>query len=554
MHIEYLPDQSWKDRKGAVFFETTLTAERIEATKASGFWPDQPIRESLLAGEPGKTAIVDPRRQLSYEALLEEAEALACGLLELGVRPRDVVQVQLPNWVEFVVAMVALERIGAVINPVGPIFRRNEVLVMSGLARPKAVITTSDFRSFDYAAMHVDIREQLDFIDHIIVVGEERADTRSWDNVVELGRDSGIGGDTLDLLTPGCDEVIEIIFTSGTTGQPKGVLHTINTLTEGVNAVLPNFSHGSDEVVHMGSTFAHQTGFLFGARLPLVVGGTGVYQDIWDAAVFADLIETMGVTASCGATPFLADLLAVPGLDDRDLSSFTTFGCFGAAIPLPLLEDAAERLPCAVMPGWGMSEISLMTTTKLSDPIEKLSGTDGAPLAGNEIRVVDEDGEPVEPGVVGDLEARGTFEFVGYLQGRAFTESFYSDDGWFDTGDRAVLDDDGYVRIAGRTKDLVIRGGENVPVKQVEDVLLRHPAVAGVAIVAKPHERLGEIGAAFVIRAEGGDGPTLSDLTAHLEDQDVTRQFWPEELHLVDEFPLTASGKIQKFRLRDMLG
>jgi cyclohexanecarboxylate-CoA ligase len=240
--------------------------------------------------------------------------------------------------------------------------------------------------------MHKEIRGELDFIDEIVVVGDRQADTNGWDEVVELGRQSGIEETTLDLLTSDCNEVSEIIFTSGTTGQPKGVLHTINTLAAGVQGILPNFTKGSEEVVHMGSTFAHQTGFLFGARLPLMVCGTGVYQDVWDPVVFADLIESRGITASAGAAPFLADLLGVPGLEDRNLSSFTMFGCFGSAIPLPLLEDAAERLPCAVMPGWGMSEISLMTTTTLTDSIDKISGTDGAPLKGNKIRVVDESG------------------------------------------------------------------------------------------------------------------------------------------------------------------
>jgi len=205
------------------------------------------------------------------------------------------------------------------------------------------------------------------------------------------------------------------------------------------------------------------------------------------------------------------------------------------------------------MPGWGMSEVSLVTTTKPTDPIEKLSGTDGAPLAGNEVRVVDENDDLVPPGTVGDLQVRGIFEFVGYLQGREFTESFYRDGGWFDTGDRATLDSDGYVRIAGRTKDLVIRGGENVPVREVEDVLLRHPAVAGVAIVAKPDERLGEVSCAFVMTAADTGPPSLADLVAVLKDEGVTPQYWPEDLRIVDEFPMTASGKVQKFRLREML-
>lgn len=536
-----------------MFFETTLTSERIAAEKRSGAWTDQRLSDVVHLPQPDKLAVLDSRRKLTYGQLVEESEALARGLLDLGVRPRDVVQVQLPNWVEFVVAMIAIERIGAVINPVGPIFRRNEVLVMSSLSRPKAVITAHEFRGFDYASMHLDLREELDFVEELIVVGGDVPDTVSWERAIDLGRSSSIDERTLDLLAPGCDEVIEIIFTSGTTGQPKGVLHTINTLTAGVDGFLPNFTRGADEVVHMGSTFGHQTGFLFGARLPLIVGGTGVFQDIWDPSVFADLIETTKITASCGAAPFLADLLTVPDLETRDLSSFTTFGCFGSAIPLPLLEDAASRLPCAVMPGWGMSEISLMTTTQRADPIEKLSSTDGAPMEGNEIRVVDSDRAIAPVGVVGDLQARGSFEFVGYLQGRDFTEQFYTDDGWFETGDRALLDADGYVRIAGRTKDLVIRGGENIPVKEVEDALLRHPQVAAVAVVAKLHDRLGEVGCAFVIPVTTAELPTLQDLTSHLDEQGMTRQYWPEDLRIVEVFPMTASGKVQKFRLREAL-
>lgn len=535
-----------------MFFETTLTTTRIAAGKKGGLWPDRSLRDALLDADPAKVALIDGRRRMTYTDLLEEADILACGLLSRGVRPRDVVQVQLPNWVEFVVAMVAIERIGGVINPVAPIFRRNEVMAMSELAQPRAIICAETFRGFDYPAMHSEIREHLSFVEEIIVVGNPSADTMSWETLLAEGQKNRLGSDLLDLLAPGHNEVIEIIFTSGTTGQPKGVLHTGNTLSAGLSGIMPNLKHGTDEVIHMASTFAHQTGFLFGARLPLAVGGTGIYQDVWDAAAFAELIAAERITTSAGAAPFLADLLGVPDLDTKDLSSFTTFGCFGSAIPLSLLEDAANRLPCAVMPGWGMSEISLMTTTNWEDPIEKRGLTDGSPLDGNEIRVVDEQGHPAPAGEEGDLQARGVFEFVGYLQGRAFTETFY-DDGWFQTGDRATIDEDGYVRITGRSKDLVIRGGENVPVKEIEDILIRHPAVAGVAIVAKPHDRLGEVGCAFVRPAEDGGAPSLSELTSYLEEHSVTRQFWPEQLEIVDDFPMTPSGKVQKFRLRQFL-
>ena len=536
-----------------MFFETTLTRQRIESTKRKGYWPDRSLRDSVLVADQAKTALIDDRKQLTYGELTDQAEALAFGLLAIGVRPRDVVQVQLPNWVEFIVATLALERIGAVINPVAPIFRHHEVTIMNGLAKPKVIICAREFRSFDYATMHVEIREELAFVEEIVVVGKPIPDTRSWDEVLELGRSTSLCTEALDLLTPGPDDVIEVIFTSGTTGQPKGVLHTTNTLAAGLSGILPNLHHGSGEVVHMASTFGHQTGFLFGARLPLVVGGTGIYQDIWDPGAFVGLIAEHGITASAGAAPFLADLLAVPGLDEADLSTFTTFGCFGSAIPHSLLEEAGQRLPCAVMPGWGMSEISLMTTTAESDSLDKRALTDGAPIEGNEIRVVSDDGKPLDAGIEGDLQARGVLEFVGYLQGRDFSEGFYTDDGWFDTGDRAVIDADGYVRITGRSKDLIIRGGENVPAKEIEDILLRHPSVAAVAVVAMPHERLGEVGCAFVVAAAGDDAPTLSDLTDLLEKQKVTRQFWPEAMRVVEEFPMTASGKVQKYMLRSSL-
>ncbi len=273
---------------------------------------------------------------------------------------------------------------------------------------------------------------------------------------------------------------------------------------------------------------------------------------MWDPTEFAGLLSEYRIEASMGATPFLADLLAVDGLDQRDLSSFTVFVCAGATIPLPVLEEARDRLPCTVMPGWGMTETALSTTGRRDDPFEKRA-TDGTALPGNEVRVVGEDGAPVAPGVEGDLQFRGALTFIGYLQGRDLTESGFAEDGWFDTGDRAVQDADGYIKISGRTKDIIIRGGENVPVKEIEDVVLRHPTVTGVALIAKPHDRLGEVGCAVVTLLEGASGLDLGQLTGFLDDQGVTKQFWPEDLIVVDDFPMTPSGKVQKYQLRQQV-
>ncbi|MED6303801.1 MAG: AMP-binding protein, partial [Actinomycetota bacterium] len=228
-----------------------------------------------------------------------------------------------------------------------------------------------------------------------------------------------------------------------------------------------------------------------------------------------------------------------------DLSSWKVFVCAGAAVPEPVLERAEATLPCVVLPGWGMTECALLTVGRPSDSLT-LRLTDGCPLPGNQVRVIDEGGEPVV-GVEGDLQCSGSELFVGYMQGRDVTEASWEGP-WFDTGDRAVINDAGYIRITGRSKDIIIRGGENVPVKEIEDLLLRHPLVSGVAIVGKPDARLGEIGCVFVMPS--GEAPTLADLTEFLDTHSVTRQFWPEHLVIIEDFPMTPSGKVQKYKLR----
>ena len=345
------------------------------------------------------------------------------------------------------------------------------------------------------------------------------------------------------------------MFTSGTTGQPKGVMHTQNTLNAAVDcfvdAVCDGVSSpggtadGPGYIFHMASTLAHQTGYLFGIRAPLTVGGHVVLQDVWDPSEFVDLIEQHQIQISMGATPFLADVLAVEAVESRDLSSWKRFVCAGAAVPEPILEDADARLPCVVLPGWGMTECGLLTVGRPSDSLA-MRLADGRALPGNKVRVVNESGEPII-GTEGDLQCQGSLLFAGYVQGRALTDSSW-DGTWFQTGDRAVMNDDESIRITGRTKDIIIRGGENIPVKEIEDLLLRHPQITGAAIVGKPDDRLGEIGCAFVLPS---DGPlTLEDLTSFLETQGMTRQFWPEALVIVDEFPMTPSGKVQKYKLR----
>lgn len=544
------------------FFETTLSQARIEAMRASGEWTDEHLIDRFTANvetRRDQPLVVDGRGTMTWGEAQAQVDDVAKGLLEIGVRPGQVVQLQLPNRREFLLSVLAIEKIGAVVNPVAPIFRSNEVTVMSGLSKPVAVITVEHYRGFGLAAMHRELQEQFPWVRHVVVVSADPgdngeatsaapADTMSWDELREAGKRSALSEEAIGLCRPSPNDVCEIMFTSGTTGQPKGVMHTQNTINVAADLWLARVAPDC-QVFHMGSTLAHQTGYLYGIRAPITAGGQVVYQEVWDPVEFAGLIESQRIEASMGATPFLADLLAVDGLDQRDLSSFKAFVCAGAAIPLPVLEEARDRLPCTVLPGWGMTETALSTTGGRDDQFEKLA-TDGLKLPGNEVRVVDDDGTPVPTGTEGDLQFRGSLTFIGYIQGRELSESCFRD-GWFDTGDRAIMDAEGYISISGRTKDIIIRGGENVPVKEVEDVILRHPQVMGVALIAQTHDRLGEVGCAVIMA--NGAAPTLSELTEFLDEQGVTKQFWPEALETVESFPMTPSGKIQKYQLRQQL-
>ncbi len=538
-----------------MLYETILTRDLADRYRAAGWWPDKLLNDYLdvaVARHPDKTALVDPHGRYTYAELRDLTDRCALALLDLGVRRGDTVTIQLPNWNEFVILTLALERIGAVINPVAPIFRQRELRAMLRLAQPVAAVMPASFRGWDYPAMYEELRADAPSLRAVVVVGGEApAGAIGWQQLLATGAALERHREMVGWLHPSPDEVSELIFTSGTTGEPKGVLHTANTLGATVEAAVQGQGFTGDDVIHMASTFGHQTGFLYGVRLPIHLGARAVYQDVWEPAAFVRLVDQERITFTMGATPFLADTLRAPNLAEHDIGSLRLFCCGGAPIPRPLAEEAGRRLPCRLAPLWGMTENGAVTITFPGEPPDRIVSTDGRPYPGMEVTVRDANGADLPPGQEGDLYARGPFTFAGYIQGRRFTEQYFTPDGWFSTGDRAVMDTDGYIRISGRTKDIIIRGGENVPVKEIEDVLMRHPKIRNVALVGAPDPRLGEIGCACVI-PEPGETLTMDDLRAFLAEQQVTPQFWPERLELMDEFPMTPSGKVQKFRLREL--
>jgi cyclohexanecarboxylate-CoA ligase len=441
----------------------------------------------------------------------------------------------------------ACSRIGAIVNPLIPIYREREVRFMVSLARSKVIVVPRTFRGYDHPAMIERLRPDWPDLEHVLVVGDA-----SWDDFVATPREQYPDAADLAALRPDPNDVTLLIFTSGTTGEPKGVMHTHNTMVAALDPLPERLGISSDGVIHMASTLAHLTGFLYGARLPVQLGATGVLQDVWDASRFVELVEQHGITYTSAATPFLHDLVNAPNLAEHDMTSLRRFCCMGAPIPRAIVREARAKLPgLVVLGGWGQTENALVTLGIPGDPDEKLIDTDGFPWPGMQIRVVDDDGAEVPPGTTGRLQVKGPFLFVGYAERLELSRESFDED-WFDTGDRASIDEDGYLTIAGRTKDVIIRGGENIPVAYVEDVLHEHPDVMAVAVVGVPDPRLQERACACLVLRPGAS-LTMDDLQRFFSEKGVAKPYWPERIQLYDELPRTASGKIQKFVLRDQL-
>lgn len=526
---------------------------------AAGHWRDITINDSLdeaVATNGDGLALAATQfdsgdvRSFTYNELNAMVNRVAVGLYRLGVRPSDVVAVQLPNWWEFTVTHLACARIGAVTNPLMHIFRERELDFMLNHGEAVAAIIPSTFRGHDFAAMYDDIRSKVPSLEHIIAIGDDGSSGfeallsgPTWEN--ETDAESILTGNR-----PSADDVTQLIYTSGTTGEPKGVMHSANTMYSNILPYAERLNLDSNDVVLMASPMAHQTGFMYGLMMPVVLGCPAVILDVWDAPTAISIVNNYGATFTMASTPFLADLTDTVATGGTGVPSLSTFLCAGAPIPGPLVERAQPTLGTTIVSAWGMSENGAVTTTMLDDDPSRAVETDGCPLPGVEVRIADDDGNTLPTGEIGRLLARACSNFGGYLKRPHLNAT--DADGWFDTGDLARVDDKGYIRITGRSKDVIIRGGENIPIVEIENLLYRHPSVAQVAIVAYPDERLGERACAVIV-AKPDTSIDFDGMIEFLTSERVAKNYLPERLEILDAMPTTPSGKIQKFKLRDMI-
>jgi cyclohexanecarboxylate-CoA ligase len=540
-------------------FDAVLIPTRRAQSVAQGFWPDRTINDELdacVAACPDKLALTavmaesGATTRFTYRELATMADRVAVGLAKLGVGHNDIVACQLPNWWQFTVVYLACSRIGAVMNPLMHIFRERELSFMLQHGEAKLLIVPRLFRGFDYEQMATALQPSLPDLKHIVVVNGNGANSfeallsgPAWEN-------DPAAQDILSRHRPGPDDVTQIIYTSGTTGEPKGVMHTANTVMANIIPYAQRLQLDAEDVVLMASPMAHQTGFMYGLIMPILLKASAVILDVWEPLNAIDLIRAEGCSFTMASTPFLTDLARHVAESGKTVPTLKTFLCAGAPIPGPLVEQARAVLGTKIVSAWGMTENGAVTLIQLDDPDERAFTTDGLPLPGVELRVVDFDGAILPPGQAGKLLVRSVSNFGGYLKRPQLNGT--DAEGWFDTGDLARLDAQGYVRITGRSKDVIIRGGENIPVVEIEALLYRHPAIALAAVVAYPDERLGERACAVVV-PKAGQTIDLPSIVDFMKSQKVAVQYIPERLIVRDAMPSTPSGKIQKFKLRDML-
>jgi cyclohexanecarboxylate-CoA ligase len=501
----------------------------------TGVWPDVTLGSHLddAAGDTASgLAVVDGATRLDYGELRARVGAVAAALADAGVQRGDVVTVELPNWWEALVAMHAILRIGAVVNPVVPIYRDREVGFILHQARPRVVIVPHRFRGFDYVEMLQRLSPEATTL---VVVRPEGPLPEGFSSFDEYVRHPGTVADS---ARP--DDICLLLYTSGTTADPKGVLHNHRTLGYENGSIVNLFGLGAGDTVFMPSPVTHITGFLYGLLMPPMLRVPSVLLDVWDPEVAAGLVEQETCRLSVGATPFLQ------GLTDAysSPSSLRTFLCGGADVPPELVRRARSVLGATVVRVYGSSEFPTFSCGGPTDDLSIAAETDGLPIGPVEGRLGDVDGAGV-----GELVVRGPDLFLGYLDG-SLNEDAFTTDGYFRTGDLATLGPRGAVTIMGRKKDVIIRNGENISAKEIEDLLYEHPAVREVAVVAMPDPVVGERACAFIVPVADTE-PTLAELCRFLDEQRIARQKLPERMIVLDELPKTASGKVQKFVLRD---
>ncbi|HAW1581683.1 TPA: medium-chain fatty-acid--CoA ligase [Escherichia coli] len=527
----------------------TFNEQRRAAYRQQGLWGDASLADywqQTARAMPDKIAVVDNHgASYTYSALDHAASCLANWMLAKGIESGDRIAFQLPGWCEFTVIYLACLKIGAVSVPLLPSWREAELVWVLNKCQAKMFFAPTLFKQTRPVDLILPLQNQLPQLQQIVGVDKLAPATSSLSLSQIIADNTSL---TTAITTHG-DELAAVLFTSGTEGLPKGVMLTHNNILASERAYCARLNLTWQDVFMMPAPLGHATGFLHGVTAPFLIGARSVLLDIFTPDACLTLLEQQRCTCMLGATPFVYDLLNVLEKQPADLSALRFFLCGGTTIPKKVARECQQR-GIKLLSVYGSTESSPHAVVNLDDPLSRFMHTDGYAAAGVEIKVVDDARKTLPPGCEGEEASRGPNVFMGYFDEPELTARALDEEGWYYSGDLCRMDEAGYIKITGRKKDIIVRGGENISSREVEDILLQHPKIHDACVVAMSDERLGERSCAYVVLKAPHHSLSLEEVVAFFSRKRVAKYKYPEHIVVIEKLPRTTSGKIQKFLLR----
>ncbi|EFC6976391.1 medium-chain fatty-acid--CoA ligase, partial [Escherichia coli] len=527
----------------------TFNEQRRAAYRQQGLWGDASLADywqQTARAMPDKIAVVDNHgASYTYSALDHAASCLANWMLAKGIESGDRIAFQLPGWCEFTVIYLACLKIGAVSVPLLPSWREAELVWVLNKCQAKMFFAPTLFKQTRPVDLILPLQNQLPQLQQIVGVDKLAPATSSLSLSQIIADNTPL---TTAITTHG-DELAAVLFTSGTEGLPKGVMLTHNNILASERAYCARLNLTWQDVFMMPAPLGHATGFLHGVTAPFLIGARSVLLDIFTPDACLALLEQQRCTCMLGATPFVYDLLNLLEKQPADLSALRFFLCGGTTIPKKVARECQQR-SIKLLSVYGSTESSPHAVVNLDDPLSRFMHTDGYAAAGVEIKVVDDARKTLPLGCEGEEASRGPNVFMGYFDEPELTARALDEEGWYYSGDLCRMDEAGYIKITGRKKDTIVRGGENISRREVEDILLQHPKIHDACVVAMPDERLGERSCAYVVLKAPHHSLSLEEVVAFFSRKRVAKYKYPEHIVVIEKLPRTASGKIQKFLLR----
>ncbi|WP_105907426.1 medium-chain fatty-acid--CoA ligase [Escherichia coli] len=527
----------------------TFNEQRRAAYRQQGLWGDASLADywqQTARAMPDKIAVVDNHgASYTYSALDHAASCLANWMLAKGIESGDRIAFQLPGWCEFTVIYLACLKIGAVSVPLLPSWREAELVWVLNKCQAKMFFAPTLFKQTRPVDLILPLQNQLPQLQQIVGVDKLAPVTSSLSLSQIIADNTSL---TTAITTHG-DELAAVLFTSGTEGLPKGVMLTHNNILASERAYCARLNLTWQDVFMMPAPLGHATGFLHGVTAPFLIGARSVLLDIFTPDACLALLEQQRCTCMLGATPFVYDLLNVLEKQPADLSALRFFLCGGTTIPKKVARECQQR-GIKLLSVYGSTESSPHAVVNLDDPLSRFMHTDGYAAAGVEIKVVDDARKTLPPGCEGEEASRGPNVFMGYFDEPELTARALDEEGWYYSGDLCRMDEAGYIKITGRKKDIIVRGGENISSREVEDILLQHPKIHDACVVAMSDERLGERSCAYVVLKAPHHSLSLEEVVAFFSRKRVAKYKYPEHIVVIEKLPRTTSGKIQKFLLR----